>query len=117
MRASPYTAAFWTCADCSTTMKGLRNAVSIFLSTGYCVGSIVAIILNAILPDDPPETEIKAGVTNVDWDAVGNLEDTEVESKKLEMADVGDAEDDAPPESAIENVATDASDEEVPPSF
>ena len=81
-------------------MKGLRNAVSIFLSTGYCVGSIVAIILNAILPDDPPETEIKAGVTNVDWDAVGNLEDTEVESKKLELDDVGDVEDDTPPEHA-----------------
>jgi uracil-xanthine permease len=35
MRASGYTAAFWTCADCSNAMKGLRNGVSIFLSTGY----------------------------------------------------------------------------------
>lgn len=34
MRASGYTAAFWKCADCSDGLKGLRNAVSIFLSTG-----------------------------------------------------------------------------------
>jgi xanthine/uracil permease len=52
MRASPYTAAFWTCADCGSTMKGIRNGVSIFLSTGYCVGTVLAIILNALLPED-----------------------------------------------------------------
>lgn len=34
MRASGYTAAFWKCADCNDGLKGLRNAVSIFLSTG-----------------------------------------------------------------------------------
>ena len=34
MRGSSYTAAFWTCADCSDGMKGVRNGVSIFLSTG-----------------------------------------------------------------------------------
>jgi NCS2 family nucleobase:cation symporter-2 len=34
MRASGYTAAFWKCADCGDGLKGLRNAVSIFLSTG-----------------------------------------------------------------------------------
>ncbi|KAL3907504.1 MAG: hypothetical protein SGILL_008847, partial [Bacillariaceae sp.] len=52
--ASPYTAAFWTCADCSETLKGVRNGVSIFLSTGYCVGTVVAMILNAVLPADAP---------------------------------------------------------------
>ena len=51
-RASPYTAAFWPCADCSDAMKGLRNGVSIFLSTGYCIGSAAAMFLNAILPCD-----------------------------------------------------------------
>eukprot|EP00536_Pseudo-nitzschia_multiseries_P013586 jgi/Psemu1/320487/estExt_fgenesh1_pm.C_5920001 len=51
-RGSPYTAAFWPCADCSDAMKGLRNGVSIFLSTGYCVGSAAAMLLNAILPAD-----------------------------------------------------------------
>jgi len=51
-RASPYTAPFWKCADCSDALKGLRNGVSIFLSTGYCVGSVAAIILNCILPAD-----------------------------------------------------------------
>lgn len=33
-------------------MKGLRNGVSIFLSTGYCVGTVIAMILNSILPAD-----------------------------------------------------------------
>ena len=52
MRGSPYTANFWQCADCSQTMKGLRNGVSIFLSTGYCVGTVFAMLLNALLPED-----------------------------------------------------------------
>jgi uric acid-xanthine permease len=52
MRASSYTANFWRCEDCSATMKGLRNGLSIFLSTGYCVGTVVAMLLNAILPED-----------------------------------------------------------------
>ena len=52
MRASAYTANFWRCKDCSETLKGLRNGVSIFLSTGYCIGTIVAMILNAVLPTD-----------------------------------------------------------------
>lgn len=52
MRGSSYTANFWRCDDCSETMKGVRNGVSIFLSTGYCVGTVVAMLLNAILPAD-----------------------------------------------------------------
>ena len=52
MRASSYTANFWRCEDCTETMKGVRNGVSIFLSTGYCVGTVVAILLNLILPAD-----------------------------------------------------------------
>jgi NCS2 family nucleobase:cation symporter-2 len=33
-------------------MKGVRNGVAIFLSTGYCIGTVVAILLNLILPAD-----------------------------------------------------------------
>jgi xanthine/uracil permease len=51
-RASPYTAWFWTCDDCSETLQGVRNGISIFLSTGYCIGTIIAMLLNAILPED-----------------------------------------------------------------
>merc|ERR1711868_224991 len=51
-RNSPYSAPFWKCDDCSAAMKGVRNGVSIFLSTGYCVGSVAAILLNCILPAD-----------------------------------------------------------------
>ena len=48
--ASPYTANFWRCEDCDDVLKGVRNGVSIFLSTGYCIGSVVAMFLNALLP-------------------------------------------------------------------
>jgi hypothetical protein len=33
-------------------MKGVRNGVLIFLSTGYCVGTVTAMLLNLILPTD-----------------------------------------------------------------
>lgn len=52
-RGQPYTANFWQCDDCNDDMKGVRNGVSIFLSTGYCVGTVLAILLNLILPEDP----------------------------------------------------------------
>ncbi len=68
MRASPYTAAFWQCADCTEVMKGVRNGVSIFLSTGYCIGSVLAIILNAIIPEDPEEPVVEG---NVHWSVIG----------------------------------------------
>lgn len=51
-RNSPYTANFWRCEDCSEVEKGVRNGVSIFLSTGYCVGTVVAMLLNGLLPAD-----------------------------------------------------------------
>ena len=51
-RASPYTANFWRCDDCSSAMTALRNGISIFLSTGYCIGTVIAMLLNAILPED-----------------------------------------------------------------
>jgi NCS2 family nucleobase:cation symporter-2 len=51
-RASPYTAPFWPCDDCSETLQGIRNGVSIFLSTGYCIGTVIAMLLCAILPED-----------------------------------------------------------------
>ena len=48
-RASSYTANFWPCSDCDNTLKGIRNGVSIFLSTGYCIGTVMAMVLNVIL--------------------------------------------------------------------
>jgi len=51
-RESPYTANFWRCDDCSDILKGVRNGVSIFLSTGYCIGTVIAMMLNFILPED-----------------------------------------------------------------
>lgn len=34
LRNSRYTAKFWTCKECSDTLKGVRDGVSVFLSTG-----------------------------------------------------------------------------------
>lgn len=51
-RASPYTMNFWPCKECTDTEKGLRDGVSIFLSTGFCVGPVLAMFLSAILPED-----------------------------------------------------------------
>ena len=33
---------------------------SIFLSTGYCIGTIIAMILNLLLPDDPSVIKLDA---------------------------------------------------------
>jgi len=52
MRGSGYTANFWRCDDCDDTLKGIRNGVSIFLSTGYCIGTVLAMLLNTIIPED-----------------------------------------------------------------
>lgn len=73
MRGSSYTANFWRCADCSDRKKGLRNGLSIFLSTGYCVGTVVAMLLNFVLPED-------TGVARAEDDMIVEKE----EPKKLE---------------------------------
>jgi len=77
-RGSPYTAPFWKCADCGPALKGLRNGVSIFLSTGYCIGTVAAMVLNAILPCDAEiagaEEEEEAEVV-----AVKEVEEPDVE--------------------------------------
>ena len=95
MRASPYTAKFWECSDCSDTMKGLRNAVSIFLSTGYCIGSVLAIILNTILPEDPEEAVVEG---NVEWDKIGQ------KSEYFDKKDLGDEDEDEDKADATEHV-------------
>jgi len=58
-RASGNTSPFWPCSGpfregdvCSDGEKGIRQGVIIFLSTPYCIGTIVALILNLILPKD-----------------------------------------------------------------
>lgn len=93
MRASPYTAWFWTCADCSEAMKGVRNGISIFLSTGYCVGTVIAMILNAILPEDLALSYAKEYVGEAE-----DLELTEEPPKKV----APDAEADPDPTVQIE---------------
>jgi uracil-xanthine permease len=80
LRGSSYTANFWRCADCSQTKKGIRNGVSIFLSTGYCVGTVTAMLLNSILPED-------AGVSKEgeDEEDEKQLEDSSEDDKKEEV--------------------------------
>ena len=74
MRASNYTANFWRCADCSDALKGLRNGIAIFLSTGYCVGTVVAILLNTILPEDAQV--VKVGDVRFDHDETEDVTNT-----------------------------------------
>lgn len=94
-RGSPYTAAFWTCADCSPVMQGVRNGISIFLSTGYCIGTVIAMLLNTILPADVP-------VAYADDEDLALEDDTEADpSKAKELQD------------APEEAAADKSSEEV----
>lgn len=46
--------ALWPCADCGSGLKGLRDAIISILSTGFCIGAIVAMLLNLILPLESP---------------------------------------------------------------
>lgn len=39
----------------SSIVEGLVDSVNIILSTGFCVGAIIAIVLNQLLPEDKPE--------------------------------------------------------------
>lgn len=92
-RASPYTAWFWTCEDCSETLKGVRNGVSIFLSTGYCVGTVIAMMLNAILPEDLEIAYNKEYLGEADDLALD--EDETPAAKKLEEGEEPSSEEDA----------------------
>jgi xanthine/uracil permease len=101
-RGSPYTAHFWPCDDCSETVQGIRNGVSIFLSTGYCVGTVIAMLLNALLPEDaevayadgfggqPKEDDLK--LEDVTEDPTGRKEGA---SEKNEATKMDEDEDEA----------------------
>jgi uric acid-xanthine permease len=91
MRGSSYTANFWRCADCGKTLKGVRDGVSIFLSTGYCVGTVVAMILNLILPEDAgvnrPVGEKNLGSDDSE-EADGTPEKVEIANEPPEKLDI-----------------------------
>lgn len=90
MRGSAYTANFWRCEDCSETVRGVRNGTSIFLSTGYCVGTVFAMVLNAILPEDAPinylDDEETVGPNDVDSSFAGK--DTTETTKPIQAEEV-----------------------------
>ena len=87
MRASSYTANFWRCEDCSTTLKGVRNGVSIFMSTGYCIGTVFAMLLNTIIPEDAKVNYLDTDQTTriVDDDKVDGLEEEDVSETAREI--------------------------------
>ena len=88
MRGSSYTANFWRCTNCDDKKKGIRNGISIFLSTGYCVGTVVAMLLNFILPEDP-------GVATPEDDMADEGEEVQ-EVKELETSSDGKEKEDKP---------------------
>jgi NCS2 family nucleobase:cation symporter-2 len=59
MRASYGTSPFFPCRgpfrtedDCTDAERGVRDGIVQFLSTPYCVGTVLALLMNAILPPD-----------------------------------------------------------------
>ena len=103
-RGSPYTAHFWQCADCSEAVKGIRNGISIFLSTGYCCGTMTAVFLNAILPADLPLSYDAKYITNEDISDLQLNGDEPPPAKKLDADKDGSSEEDVPLEK-VEEVA------------
>ncbi|KAF9999022.1 hypothetical protein BGZ80_006652, partial [Entomortierella chlamydospora] len=55
---------FVTYGGSSAGVQGLVDSVNIILSTGFCVGAIISIVLNQILPEDKPEA-LEQEVTEV----------------------------------------------------
>lgn len=58
-RASAGTAPFWPCTgpfreggDCNKGERGIRDGILILLTTPYSIGTVLAMLLNAILPTD-----------------------------------------------------------------
>jgi uric acid-xanthine permease len=105
MRGAPYSANFWQCADCSETMKGIRNGVSIFLSTGYCCGTMVAVLLNMILPADLPISYDKKYIVNEDISEAEVLDEEPLPTKNLEADKDVSSEDDGAPKKVEEDSA------------
>lgn len=69
-RASPGWSTFWPCTgpfrdgdDCSASEQGVRDGILIFLSTPYCIGTVLALILNIILPEDMEVLRITKAVS------------------------------------------------------
>ena len=44
----------WDCGGCSSGVKGLHDGIILILDTGFCIGAVVAIILNLLLPVESP---------------------------------------------------------------
>ncbi|CAO3569397.1 unnamed protein product [Mortierella alpina] len=60
---------FLSYSGTSTIVAGLVDSVNIILSTGFCVGAIIAIVLNQLLPEEKPEVveeEIAEGIRQAD---------------------------------------------------
>lgn len=52
--------------------KGIRDAIVLILSTGFCFGAVVAFILNALIPLDTTDTRETA--TDRERDAEAQLQ-------------------------------------------
>jgi hypothetical protein len=46
--------ALWPCTGCSEGVHGLRDALIIVLEEGFCIGALIAIFLNLVLPMETP---------------------------------------------------------------
>ncbi|KXS12959.1 putative purine permease [Gonapodya prolifera JEL478] len=53
---------FFTYAGDNAALKGFLDAISIVVSTGYCISGFIAIFLNLVLPETDESTEIQSRV-------------------------------------------------------
>jgi len=122
MRDSPYGARFWPCFEdphtetgstCTDTEKGVRNGVMLFLGTPYCIGSVLALIMNLILPADMEI--VKAGAAKKEAEKVAEQEPVKKEQPAEKAApEEKKQEDAAAPEAAAPAPAVAAAEESKP---
>ncbi|KAF9198039.1 hypothetical protein BGZ49_001264 [Haplosporangium sp. Z 27] len=75
----------------SSAVQGLVDSVNIILSTGFCVGAIISIVLNQILPEDKPEAveqELTEGIIKADSKQAAKIAAEMEEAEKGEKAEM-----------------------------
>jgi len=101
MRDSPYSARFWPCfkdehtgtgGTCTEIEQGLRNGIMLFLGTPYCIGSVLALLMNLILPADMEIVTDRRNIKPADVTESENREVKELENtENIKPVDLKDA--------------------------
>ncbi|KAG0248549.1 hypothetical protein BG011_010164 [Mortierella polycephala] len=82
---------FLTYSGSSSVLMGLVDSVNIILSTGFCIGAIIAIILNQLLPEERPEAleeEVAEKIRQADSEQAARIAAEMEEAASGEKADM-----------------------------